>query len=211
MYSLWASSIAGSISQMRHTIYTLRAKKPISHGDPKWNAKTEHHFQWPLQILVDQETKNLQQTFSQICPGKGKGCHLTPKTEQHTEHDSVTLAKDATRRKGHGHFRQESTSVTGRAGRSRDSGQVAIWKLSWTTDGGLKRGHVHWLQWEQVCLSAYLGCALVVRGVEKQERPGGRLKAEIRLLVSLPTAKPLDGSLTSCQEPHTARGEEGGT
>lgn len=60
-------------------------------------------------------------------------------------------------------------------------------------------------------LSAYLGCALVVRGVEKQERPGGRLKAEIRLLVSLPTAKPLDGSLTSCQEPHTARGEEGGT
>ena len=60
-------------------------------------------------------------------------------------------------------------------------------------------------------LSAYLGCALVVRGVEKQERPGGRLKAEIRPLVSLPTAKPLVGSLTSCQEPHTARGEDGGT
>lgn len=36
-------------------------------------------------------------------------------------------------------------------------------------DGGLKRGHVHWLQWEQVYLSAYLGCALVVRGVEKRE------------------------------------------
>lgn len=78
-------------------------------------------------------------------------------------------------------------------------------------DRGLKRGHVHWLQWEQVYLSAYLGCALVVRGVEKQERPGGRLKAEIRPLVSLPTAKPLVGSLTSCQEPHTAGGEKRGT
>lgn len=31
--------------------------------------------------------------------------------------------------------------------------------------------------------------------MEKQERPGGRLKAEIRPLVSLPTAKPLVGSL----------------
>lgn len=49
---------------------------------------------------------------------------------------------------------------------------------------------------------------MVVRGVEKQERPGGRLKAEIRPLVSLPTAKPLVGSLTSCQEPHTAEGEK---
>lgn len=68
---------------------------------------------------------------SQICPGKGKGCNLTPKTKQHTEHDSVTLAKDATTwRKSRGHFRQESTSVKGRAGRSWDSGQVAIWKVS---------------------------------------------------------------------------------
>lgn len=34
----------------------------------------------------------------------------------------------------------------------------------------------------------------------KQEMPYGRLKAEIRPLVSLPTAKPLGCCFTSCQE-----------
>lgn len=56
---------------------------------------------------------------------------MTPKTKQHIEHDSMTLAKDATTwRKGRGRFKQESTSVKRRAGRSWDSGQVAIWKVS---------------------------------------------------------------------------------
>jgi hypothetical protein len=76
---------------------------------------------------------------------------------------------------------------------------------------GCKHSHGHLLWWEQVYLSAYLGCALVVeaclRVVEnpKQERPCGRLKAEIRPLVSLPTAKPLGWFYTSCQESHTLK------
>ena len=56
---------------------------------------------------------------------------MTPKTKQRIERDSMTLAKDATTwRKGRGCFKQESTSVKRRAGRSWDSGQVAIWKVS---------------------------------------------------------------------------------
>lgn len=47
---------------------------------------------------VDQETK-LQQTFSRICPkGRGWGeMQYDPRDlKQHIEHDSMTLAKDAT-------------------------------------------------------------------------------------------------------------------
>lgn len=58
-------------------------------------------------------------------------------------------------------------------------------------------GHGHRLWWGRVYLSAYLGGALVVEARlriaenPKQKRPCGRLKAEVRPLVSLPTAKPL--------------------
>lgn len=91
MYSLWASSRAGSISQMRHTIYTFRAKKPLSHGDPKWNAKTETPIFSDLsKYLWTKRQKKLQQTFSQICPGEGRGCSVTqrPSNAWNTQHDT---------------------------------------------------------------------------------------------------------------------------
>lgn len=40
-----------------------------------------------------------------------------------------------------------------------------MWPELWTH--GLNHGHVHLLRWEQVYLSACLGCALVVGGVAK--------------------------------------------
>lgn len=47
---------------------------------------------------------------------------------------------------------------------------MAIWKVIRTVDtGGWTCGHVHLLWWEQVYLSAYLGCASVEP--KKRERP----------------------------------------
>lgn len=138
--------------------------------------------------------QKLQQTASQICPGRGTGIgERIPK-------DSKQRIKHKSRARGvEGHRCSEEKAL-----RLETSGKESAFRPGYNLGSdvdcgrvGLKHRHGHLLRWGQVYLSAYLGCALVVEArlrVEenpKQERPCGRLKAKIRPLVSLPTAKPL--------------------
>lgn len=71
-----------------------------------------------------------------------------PQRQSNAEHDSVTLAKDATTwRKSRGHFRQESTLCL----RDKQEGAGARAGLQSESElnhgQGIETRHVHWLQW----------------------------------------------------------------
>lgn len=141
---------------------------------------------------MDRETKTSANSQSDL-----------PWGDEDREHDPKDSEQHRTQQQGTGHGGSRASRMTEhlgqrRAGRSRHLGQVVIWGVTWDCGHvGWKHRHGHLLRWGQVYLSAYLGCALVVearlRVMEnpKQKRPCGRLKAEVRPLVSLPTAKPL--------------------
>lgn len=134
--------------------------------------------------------QKLQQTASQICPG-GWGWEHDPKdSKQHIN----TAA-------GHWVWRVTGGSNE-KALRLETSRKEPACRPGRNLGGGLWTRGLETQTRSPAAVgtdlpSAYLGCALVVKAClrvmenPKQERPRGRLKAKIRPLVSLPTAKPL--------------------
>lgn len=164
---------------------------------------------------VDQETKTSANIQSNLPWGREGREYDPTDSKQHMKRDSRTFAKGATTWRFVGVSNKKALRLrheqegAGMQARLRSGKGSELWTHGW------KHGRVHLLQWKRVYLWAYLGGAWVVeaglRVVEdpKQQMPCGRLKAEIRPRVSLPTAKPLGWFYTSCQEFHTLIGGSG--
>lgn len=148
--------------------------------------------------------KKLQQTASQICPGcvcgggraRGIG-NMTPKdSKQHRKQQQGTgsggsQASQTRKHLGQRQSRKESAFRPGcNLGSDMDCGRTCGLKTQ-TRSPAAVVGTGLPFSLPRVCLQG--GGTPKSEENPKQERPCGRLKAKIRPLVSLPTAKPLVG------------------